>query len=95
MRESSSSITSAEALANAQKHVLEKIFGGRTVVDGAQIVFHAYISGQAEWKVQDTWAVYTNRWPEEQELTIRASDVILICKRTGKVLYEGSAGDEG
>ncbi len=94
MADSPSSITAAEALAHAQKHVLEKIFGGRAVSDGASIEFRAYSSGK-DWRVEDTWAVYTGRWPEERMITFRASDVILICKRTSKVLYEGSACDEG
>ena len=39
----------------------------------------------------ECWVVYKN----PKEIALKSSDVILVCKRTGRVLYEGSAGDEG
>ncbi len=62
------------------------MFKGATVRDGEEATTNAYNVRQ-----RDTWVVYKN-----QPLTgLRASDVVIVCKRTGRVLFEGSAGDEG
>ena len=34
-------------------------------------------------------------YKDPKEIALKSADVILVCKRTGRVLYEGSAGDEG
>ena len=82
-------ITRAEARRRAERHVLNRMFKGTTVRDGAVAKLCIYIRG--DWSVKDTWVVYKN--PKENAL--KSADVILVCKRTGRVLYEGSAGDEG
>ena len=56
----------------------------------------------ARWRVndpncklvgKDVWLVYPN---SEQPVTVlRCSQLIAVCKRSGRVLYEGSAADEG
>lgn len=80
------SITRAGALRRAGRHVLDRMFKGATVRDGEETRINTYNIRQ-----KDTWVVYKNC-----ALTgLRASDVVVICKRTGRVLYEGSAGDEG
>ena len=79
-------ITRAGALARAKRHVLDRLFKSATVRDGAETKFNAYGIRQ-----NDTWVVYKNC----AGTGLRASDVVVICKRTGRVLYEGSAGDEG
>lgn len=43
------------------------------------------------WTAADVWVVYKN--PEQ--LALKSSEVVLVSKRTGRVVYEGSAGDEG
>jgi hypothetical protein len=30
-----------------------------------------------------------------EEIALKSSEVVLVCKRTGRVLYEGPANDEG
>ncbi len=82
-------ITHAEARRRAERHVLNRMFKGATVHDGAAAKLSIYIRG--EWSVKDTWVVYKN----PKEIALKSADVILVCKRTGRVLYEGSAGDEG
>jgi hypothetical protein len=82
-------ITRAQARRLASRHVVDRIFKGATVQDGAQAKLRIYIPGN--WSVKDTWVVYKN--PEE--IALRSSDIVVICKRTGRVLYEGSAHDEG
>ena len=79
-------ITRAGALRRAARHVLDRMFKGAMVRDGEEARINAY-----NIRREDTWVVYKNC-----ALTgLRASEVVVICKRTGRVLYEGSAGDEG
>ena len=61
-------------------------FGGCAV---AQNLFQCVARGDRTGK--DVWVAYKN--PEEIALT--SSQVVLGCKRTGRVLDEGAAGDEG
>jgi hypothetical protein len=79
-------ITRAEARRRAERHVLNRMFKGATVRDGMVASGNIY-----NVRREDTWVVYKN----PKEIALKSSDVILVCKRTGRVLYEGSAGDEG
>jgi hypothetical protein len=79
-------ITRGGALRRAEQHVLNRLFKGATVRDGEEARINTYNIRQ-----KDTWVVYKNCALTE----LRGSDVVVICKRTGRVLYEGSAGDEG
>jgi hypothetical protein len=83
-------ITRTEARRRAERHVLNRMFKGARVRDGAAATLYIYIRG--DWSVKDTWVVYKN---PDDPMVLRSSDVILVCKRTGRVLYEGTAGDEG
>jgi hypothetical protein len=79
-------ITRAEARRRAERHVLNRMFKGATVRDGAEASHNIY-----GVRRENTWVVYKN--PSGSAL--RSADAVVICKRTGRVLYEGSAGDEG
>ena len=79
-------ITRAEARRRASRHVLNRMFKGATVRDGVEAGHNAY-----NVRRENTWVVYKNR-PANG---LRSSDIVVVCKRTGRVLYEGSAGDEG
>jgi len=63
------------------------MFKGATVRDGAEARSQIY-----NVRREDTWVVYKN--PRDMTL-LRSSEVVVVCKRTGRVLYEGSACDEG
>jgi len=82
-------ISRTEARRRAERHVLNRMFKGATVRDGADAKLCIYVRG--DWSVKDPWVVYKN----PKEIALKSADVILVCKRTGRVLYEGSAGDEG
>jgi hypothetical protein len=82
-------ITSAEARRRAERHVLDWMFRGATVRDGANARLRIYNRG--DWSANNVWVVYKN----PKEIALKSAEVILVCKRTGRVLYEGSAGDEG
>ena len=82
-------ITRAEARQRAERHVLTRMFKGATVRDGADVRLGIYCRGG--WAAKDVWVVYKN----PDQVALKPSDVVLVCKRTGRVLYEGSAHDEG
>jgi hypothetical protein len=79
-------ITRAEARRRAVRHVLNRMFKGATVRDGVEAGGNIY-----NVRREDTWVVYKKC----RGMGLRSSDVVVVCKRTGRVLYEGSAGDEG
>ena len=79
-------ITRAEARRRAERHVWNRMFGGARVRVGAAANVLYYNQGAS-----DLWVVYKN----PKDITIRSAEVVVVCKRTGRVLYEGSAGDEG
>jgi len=79
-------ITRAEARRLAARHVLNRIFKGAAVRDGVESCAKIYNVRQ-----EDTWVVYKN----SDDIAFKSSAVVIMCKRTGRVLYEGSANDEG
>ena len=78
--------TRAEARQRAARHVLNRMFDGATVRDGVEAGGNFY-----NVRREGAWVVYKNH----SAVALRSSDVVVVCKRTGRVLYEGSAGDEG
>lgn len=80
-------ITRAEARQRAERYVLNRMFKGATVRDGVKAGCITY-----NVRREDTWVVYKN---ENGPPKFKSSEVVVVCKRTGRVLYEGSAHDEG
>lgn len=66
------------------------MFKGAKVADGAEVRLNIYPGGH--WKPAEVWIVYKN---PDDSMTLKSSDIIVVSKRTGRVLYEGPAGDEG
>ena len=83
-------ITPAEARRRAARHVLDRMFKGAKVADGAEVRLGIYPGGH--WKAAEVWIVYKN---PDDSMALKSSDIVVVSKRTGRVLYEGSAGDEG
>ena len=79
-------ITQAEARRRAARHVLNWKFKGALVRDGATAGHNPY-----NVRRENTWVVYLKL----PVTGLRSSEIIVVCKRTGRVLYEGSAHDEG
>ena len=79
-------ITAAEARRLATRYVLNRIFKGAAVRDGAKVRWYVF-----NVRREDVWLVYKNC----HEMLLRSSDVVVVCKRTGRILHEGSVGDEG
>ena len=65
------------------------MFKGATVREGAEVRLGIY--ARSKWTGKDVWVVYKNA----EENAFKPSEVVLVCKRTGRVLYEGSECDEG
>lgn len=83
-------ITRAGALARAGRHLLDLMFKGATVLDGEDAWIKTY-----GVRHKDTWVVYKNPNYRADGFALKSSDVVVVCKRTGRVLYEGPAGGEG
>jgi len=79
-------ITRAEARRLAERHILNRMFKGATVREGAEAGHNIY-----NVRRKDTWVVYKN----SEEIALKSAQLVVVCKRTGRVLYEGSAHDEG
>ena len=84
-------ITRDEARRRAARHVAARIFRGATVLDGAEANLKCV---PGPWEVEDVWVIYPNIDGNDLGL-LRASQIVVVCKRTGRVLYDGSARDEG
>jgi hypothetical protein len=72
----------------AARHTLVAMFAGATVKDGAE--------GHGNFlrdRIAKAWLVYP-KTPQKAGI-ICSSWVVMVCKRTGRVLYAGPAGDEG
>jgi hypothetical protein len=61
------------------------MFKGAAVRDGAKVPWHVF-----KIRSEDVWLVYKNC----HEMLLRSSDVVVVRKRTGRILHEGSANDE-
>ena len=85
-------INAVEARRRAERHVLKRMFQGVPVRDGKAGRWRVY-DPTGELAGKDVWLVYPNSGQLVTEL--RSSQLIAVCKRTGRVLYDGSAGDEG
>jgi hypothetical protein len=81
-------ITRAEARRRAERHVLNRMFKGATVLDGAEPSWNIF-----GVRREDTWVVLKN--DQGDRLALKSSDMVVVCKRTGRVLYDGPAQDEG
>ncbi len=84
-------ITRAEARRRAERHVLNRMFKGAAVRDGAKARWCVY-DPTGKLAGREVWLVYKN---PDNPLELKSASIIAVCKRTGRVLYEGSAHDEG
>lgn len=54
---------------------------------------NCFIYGSGKWTPDHTWCVLCCAHPGK--VMLASSRAIVICKDTGNILYDGSAGDEG
>ena len=79
-------INPKKAIEIARKHVSDTYV--QRVVDAREININIYGVDKS-----NAWCVFVE--PPKQTLALRSAEIILIDKKTGKILYEGSANDEG
>ncbi|MDD5476134.1 MAG: hypothetical protein PHU03_06430 [Syntrophales bacterium] len=87
-------ITRQKALENALHHIIRRIQSSN--VDG----WECYEDQPANCRIynmpkEPCWFVYVPWGDGYDGCMLRSSRVILVSKQTGKILYDGSAGDEG
>lgn len=85
-------ITAIKAWSLAARHVLSQMFLQARVRDGSRVRLGLY-DPTGKLASKRVWVVYPN--PRENQTEIKSSEVIIVCQRTGKILYAGSAHDEG
>jgi len=66
------------------------MFKGAKVVDGTEVRLGIYPGGH--WKSAEVWIVYKN---PDDSMALKSSDIVVVTKRTGRILYEGPAADAG
>jgi hypothetical protein len=64
------------------------MFDGAQVQDGAEVRWSLY-----NVRSEDVWVVFPQA--ERAPSGFGPSTVVVVCKRTGRILYAGSAMDEG
>lgn len=83
------------AIEIAKRHCWRKfkfeLFSAR---QGLPDYVHILQWGDKPWTKENVWCVLCNDWPGHEGM-LASSRAIVIDKETGKVLYDGSAGDEG
>ena len=81
-------ITPEQARRLAARHMMPAMFDGVPVRDGAGARLRLYNVPR-----KDVWVVFPRINPKL--LGFFPSTVVVVCKRTGRVLYAGSVNDEG
>lgn len=85
-------ITRKEARERAYRYLLRKMFTGAVVKDGAKAEWRpSYPQGGIQ--KEDVWLIYLREFPAKP--IFRSSHVIVVSKKSGRVVYDGSANDEG
>jgi hypothetical protein len=79
-------ITAGEAKRRAARYLANKALKGLSVLDGERARCNIY-----GVKEKETWLIQQPSFFPEP----RPTQVVVVCKRTGRILYDGSAGDEG
>ena len=85
-------IDTEQALALAQRH-LRTVYQPkiREVLDGADVDLSAINWGTGKLSAADCWIAFI----QSDENSLRSSDVVIVSKHSGVVLYHGSLHDEG
>jgi hypothetical protein len=80
-------IIASEARRRAIRHVVRQMLAGTRVVDGKHADMGVYALPR-----EDVWVVFKQA---RGVPALRAAEIIAVCQRTGKMLYEGPTSDEG
>ena len=68
---------------------MARMFEDAPVKDGTEVRWNIY-----NVPLKNAWVVFPTSEPD-QTMRLRSSRVVVVSKRTGRVLYDGPAGDDG
>ncbi|MEI6862672.1 MAG: hypothetical protein WCL04_10530, partial [Verrucomicrobiota bacterium] len=88
--ETNRQVTADEARRIAVWASSDRSFATGEVRDGAEANVRAYAIDK-----DDCWVVYRSFDYDDDVIRLQSSWVALVCKRTGRLVYVGSAHDEG
>ena len=81
------SLAKRKALARAQEHCLPSLFEFRHAKPSDQPVLY-------NAPKEDCWTIYAPWLDGKGGSMLRSSRIIMVSKKTGEILYDGSANDE-
>lgn len=81
-------VSANQARRLAARHIIARMFDNASVRDGGEMDVGVY-----NMRRKDVWLVFPES--ENKAMSLRASFVVVVCKRTGRVLYDGPTNDEG
>lgn len=85
-------VSPSEARRRAGDFLIRSLLRGAKVKDGATARWSPSY-GYKPLNPSKVWLVFLQQ--RGNEISLRSSEVVAVCKRTGRVLYHGSANDEG
>jgi hypothetical protein len=80
-------ITATEARRRAIAHAVRRMLDGAKVVDGKRAGLTVYGLPR-----EGVWIVFK---PARGVPALRSAEITAVCQRTGRILYDGPANDEG
>jgi hypothetical protein len=88
-----SAISLEEARRLACRHLLLLPLSDVPVEDGVTVIWRRHMVRGQEFDPSNAWIVFL---PFDRPLFVLcSSEVVVVCKHTGRILYHGSLNDEG
>jgi len=79
----------------AGRYLVKELLRGAVVRDGAKAKWSpGFQTASRRFDPSAVWLLFLPEPPGEN-VALRSSTVVAVCKRTGRILYHGSANDEG
>lgn len=73
-----------EVRRRAADYAIKNLLQGATVCDGAEVLWEKIAGVRRD----DVWVIYRKQWKAGKQV-IAADDLMVLCKRTGRVLFDG------
>ncbi len=81
-------ISAVQARRLAARQVMARMFDGVPVQDGAEVKWSIF-----NVRLKSAWVVFPKSEPD-QTMRLGPSHVVVVSKRTGRVLYDGVTGED-
>lgn len=88
----SKTITRTVARRRAGVYLLRSLLKGAIIMDGAKVRCRPSY-GAPPLDPANVWLLFLRT--NDAQLELRSSELVAVCKRTGRIRYHGSANDEG